>query len=612
LIERRVAPAGARDEPLAPWARRAACLAAVLVTAKLVLAVASMARAGGGALASGWAPPALLHQDVVAVAAFVLLDAGLVFALGARALADRFFWALYAGAASYTAINVPFALASGTPLTWGIGSALGGELSDSARAFLTPTNALGVGAPLVVAVLAPRLVRRRPPRALVGACLALGALLFVLGRAGVRRLETQGLHRNALVAMAESALAFLRGPGGAGARALVALPREGDALDLEPLAGVARGRHVVWVILESTGARYLRPYGAERDPTPHLSRLAERALVFQSVYAAYPESIKGLFAMLCASYPAPFTKAAAYAAARLSGTCIAQAFRDAGYRTGLFHSGRFAYLGMNDVVQGRGFERLEDAASIGGPFVRSFGTDDRSTVHKLLAFVDEVPRGERLLLVYMPIAGHHPYRAPGDGPRPFPETSDFDRYLNDLYAGDAAFGELVAGLEARGVYDQSLWIVVGDHGEAFLQHPGNVAHSLYVYEENVHVPLVIAIPGVTGEPRHVPQIGSVVDIPPTVLGLAGIEVPRSMQGRSLLAPDPGSARFFVDHALLQLGLRHGRFKLIDEPDTGRIRLFDLGVDPLERDDVAARHPARVARYRAHLRAWVDAERAKLR
>ena len=163
---------------------------------------------------------------------------------------------------------------------------------------------------------------------------------------------------------------------------------------------------------------------------------------------------------------------------------------------------------------------------------------------------------------------------------------------------------LIDGLDARGLGQNTLWVISGDHGEAFGQHPGNVVHSLFIYEENVHVPLIIVAPGLTDrEPmRRAPQIASLIDVAPTALALLGIAAPAGWQGRSLLEPIAGAARFHTDHGSWQTGLRHDRWKYILDRDRGSGRLFDLRADPGELTDVAARFPERAARYRADLEA----------
>jgi phosphoglycerol transferase MdoB-like AlkP superfamily enzyme len=603
--------------PSAPTTR-APALAAVVLCAKALVVALRVADGGGGGLRSPWAPAVLVYQDVELVLAFGAGEAALA-AAGARWPRARracaaLVLAAYAAIALWTAVNVTVARLFSTPATFAFLHATGGALGDSARALLTPAS---VAAPLVVVALAALLARRPPAappaRARAAAAVLLGALAL-LGAAAAGRVATLGIHRNAVVTLVASTvdnLVAARAPGAPrGPRPAACRPTAGAAADLRDLAAAARGRNVVWVILESTGARFLTPYGAAREVTPNLAALAREALLFEHAYAAYPESIKGLFSMLCGRAPPPGRTAAELAAGRVACDALPRALAEAGYRTGLFHSGRFAYLGMNAVVRARGFDRLEDGASIGGAFSSSFGVDDPSTVRKLLAFVDAVPPGQPtdrpfarpFFAVYMPIAGHHPYHAPGRGPRPFVERSVADAYANDLFAGDAAFGLLRDGLRRRGLDDRTLYVVVGDHGEAFLEHEGNFAHSLFLYEENVRVPFLVAAPGLLGAARRAPQIASLVDVAPTVLALLGLPPSALHEGRSLLIPEPRLQTFFTDQAVPQAALRDGRWKMIEDLATARAQLYDLGADPGERVDVAQLEPERVRRYRECLEA----------
>jgi len=583
-----------------PVWRRAAVLGAGLLMAKVALVALRILDGGGAALADARLPFALLYQDALVVLGFALLDAAL-----ARRV-SRPQWALVWALLAYAAFNVAVARVFSTPLTLSMLGAAGGALSDSILGYVSASNLVAIGSVLLVALAVSRARVVRPSRRSALVALSLAAVLVSFGPRAAARVETLGLHRNAALALASTGLARLApaplasDPG--------ALPAEGPALDLGHLGGAARGRNVVWVILESTAADYLGVYGAKLDPTPNLSRLAENALVFDAAYSAYPESIKGLWSMLCAAAPAAETTAKAYVASRLPCASIAASLGRAGYRTGFFHSGRFRYLGMQGIVDDRGFDALFDAESIGGKHASSFGTDDASTVKRLLRFVDELPRGERFFAVYSPISGHHPYRSPGEGPRPFPAKSEKDHYLNDLFAGDAAFGELVRGLEARGHHDDTLYVVVGDHGEAFGQHEGNFAHTLHLYEENVRVPFIVAAPGLTLGRVRVPQVASLVDLAPTTLALLGLPRERLHDGRSLLDPQPGVARFYTDHGPLALGLRQGRYKAIHETEHDRTRLYDLARDPGEQHDLAREEPERAASYEAHLLGWAAARR----
>jgi len=588
------------------WARRAACLLAVLLSAKLALIALRSAAGLGAPLASVWTLPAFVYQDLAVATAWAVSDLLLSRLRGPSAIG----WTLYAGAVVWTAVNVPAAALFSSPLTRPILAAAGGALADSIRLYLTARNLAPLLAVLAIGALAPLAVRRlrRPSRrtsAMVAACaLALGAL----GPLATGRVDALGLYRNALVVLLSTTLRQ-HARGGDAPAALPPIEAEGEARDLSALRGAARGQSVLWVILESTGAQYLAPWGAPRDPMPTVSALAKRGLVFDAIYAVYPESIKGLFSALCSRAPAAYTSADRYTAAALPCPSLPERFAAAGYRTALFHSGRFVYLGMRGVVAER-FGKLADAGDVGGKYASSFGVDEASTVRALLGWIDTLPAEAPFFAVYAPITGHHPYHSPGEGARPFGEAPEQAAYASDLYRGDLALADLLAGLARRGLDRRTLVVLSGDHGEAFQQHPGNFGHTLFLYEENLHVPLVLAGPAITLGGRA-PQVGSLLDLAPTLLELAGLEVPAAFEGRSLLAPAPGVARFFTDQALWQLGLRTGRWKLIYEVESGRSRLFDLSSDPGELRDLSAREPARAARYAGHLLGWSALTRARL-
>jgi lipoteichoic acid synthase len=155
---------------------------------------------------------------------------------------------------------------------------------------------------------------------------------------------------------------------------------------------------------------------------------------------------------------------------------------------------------------------------------------------------------------------------------------------------------LRAGLRARGLDDQTVWVIYGDHGEAFGQHEGNFAHTFFVYEENVHVPFLIAAPGGIGSQTRIRKVTSLLDTAPTLLDLAGVAAPPGYQGRSMLDPEPRMAMFFTDYSLKILGLRDGPWKMIYDLGS-RPKLFNLDQDPGEQRDVAPAYPARAAWYR---------------
>jgi hypothetical protein len=564
------------------------CLFAVLVGAR------GLTLAGHQIPISPWTPVAYLWQDVFVVSLFLVVDR----ALRRPALA----WCLYALLVIYAAMNVPVARVLSTPLTWPMMRAARGPLADAVYHYLTAANLLALLVPIVVAVALPFLLRRRT-LAVQPWVLASAVAIVVAGPFAVSRVDTHGLHRNAFGAIVSTSLPRVEPAAGAADWRASPYSLSGGE-DLGALRGSMKGRNVILVILESTAARHLGAYGGVPDPTPNLTALARRSIVFERAYAVYPESIKGLFATLCSRYPAFDTSPEIYAAVPCAS--LARTLGAAGYRTALFHSGRFVYLGMEAIVEHRGFDVLEDAGAIGGQVNSSFGVDDGSTVQRALEWIASLRKGERFFLSYLPVSGHSPYES--SRPGPFTGRDDFTRYLNALHEGDEAFGKLLAGLRALGHEDDTLLIVFGDHGEAFGEHPGNFAHTMFIHEENVRVPYIIAAPGIVSEQRRVARLASVVDTAPTILDLVGLPADVRHEGSSLLGPEPRMALFFTDYSIGWLGLADGCWKYLYEVDSGRSRLFDVCNDPGELRDRGTESPQRVAAYRDRVRAWAAAEK----
>jgi hypothetical protein len=562
----------------------------------VMLLAKAIALAGHPLVIIWWSPAAYFWHDAVVIVVAAALDLTM-------ARRPRIAWTAYGVIVLYVAINIPVMRVLSTPLTWAMWRAARGPLGDSIRYYLTPGNVLLFLLVLAVAVVAPFAFRRVPTRPLVVAA----AVVAALGPIAEHRVPTFGLDRNAWTALITTSLPRFpsrRLVTGWQVTGFEQTPQE----DLTRFRGSAAGRNIILVSLESTAAQYLGLYRAARDPMPRLSAFARSAIVFDGAYAVYPESIKGLFSILCSAYPAFDSVGETYATAPCSS--LPEILRERQYRTALFHSGRFGYLGMESIIRHRGFETLADAGDIGGNHHSSFGVDEPSTVARIFQWIDALPEGQRFFVTYLPIAGHHPYETPEPGP--FPDSDSFGRYRNALYYGDAALGTLVDGITARGLRDQTLWIILGDHGEAFGQHDGNYGHTFQLYEENIHVPLLVAAPGLITRQIRSRQVISLIDIAPGILDLLGVPAFTNHQGRSFLEPSPRLAFFFADYSLGLLGLRDGTRKFIYELDTDRPRLFDLSCDPGETSDLSAQEPVRTRWYRQNLNAWSTAQKAWLR
>jgi arylsulfatase A-like enzyme len=555
------------------------------------------AMAGHGLPVSPWSLVAYVWQDALVALAF-----GVVHRLTHRRYARTGVTALYWALILSAAINIPIGRVLATPLTWPMLRATRGALADSLLLHATWTNGLLMTATIAAAVALPRLCRLLPASLPRGAALCALALT-ALAPLAISRVDAQGRDRNVVVALVQSGIPQIRSRDSDGDWRMSPFDTA-RTHDLSHLRGAVRGRNVVMVSLESTAAQYLPVYGGPDDVMPALSALAQNAIIFDRAYAAYPESIKGLFSILCSTFPAFDVEAATLS--RVPCAALPWALKNAGYATGLFHSGRFDYLGMESVIADRGYEALEDAGDISGNHRSSFGVDEPSTITRILNWVDGLPRDRPFFLTYLPIAGHHPYET--SSPGVFPNDDDFGRYRNALRDGDSSLGALIDGLRRRGLERDTVWIIVGDHGEAFGQHEGNYGHTFFLYDENVRVPFIVAAPGVTNGQTRSGRVVSLVDTAPTILDLLGLEIPSRYQGRSALDDAQRMALFFTDYSLPLAGLVDGRWKAVHDLNSRRTRLFDLDADPAETRDLSRAFAARAATYADTLHRWAAAQK----
>ena len=184
----------------------------------------------------------------------------------------------------------------------------------------------------------------------------------------------------------------------------------------------------------------------------------------------------------------------------------------------------------------------------------------------------------------------------GDGAKipPPADLTTINRYLNILRDEDEQLGRLFDGLRQRGLAEDTLVVVTGDHGEGFNWPHESLGHGFRIYQENTNVPCVLWCPGLFGPGRHVQTVGGHIDLNPTITDLLGFEPAGTWQGHSLLDPGrPPRTYFYGANADFLLGVREGDWKYIYNASTGYDELYDLKTDPHEHSDLAKSEPARV-------------------
>ncbi len=198
------------------------------------------------------------------------------------------------------------------------------------------------------------------------------------------------------------------------------------------------------------------------------------------------------------------------------------------------------------------------------------------------------------------------------------QNGDYNRFLKAAYLSevrktDEAMREALLEL---GVDDQTLIVVTSDHGEELLDH-GWYGHRQSLYQELVHVPLVIRLPGKIKAGTVIDTPVSLVDLYPTLLDLLGIPIPAGLSGVSLVPlieeKEIQSRNLYleVDGQQGQMrGLVQYPWKLIHNLSDSSDLLFNLEKDPKERKDLSAGQPARVEKMRQILLTWVKQSKVR--
>jgi arylsulfatase A-like enzyme len=384
---------------------------------------------------------------------------------------------------------------------------------------------------------------------------------------------------------------------------------EGEEAPVPELPKLPSGEkfNVIMLSMESTGTKSIARKDAET--MPFFQELKKDGLSFTEFFAPVPFSIKSIFAYHSGHYPVANMAPITAARPRVPLKALPEYFREHGYRTALLHGGRFSFTNKLNFLSDRGYDVLHDAQSIPNRAEHErvwWGIDDKAVFSYAKTFIEQSQ--EPFYIQLIPVLVHHPYNLlkRKSWNYLFDESKrDIDKYHALVRYEDALFEDFVQFLKDKGLYDNTIIVTFGDHGEAFGEHTGNFIHSGAVYEENVRVPMLISNPRLFKGRGESAKLGTLADLYPTLLNLMGWEHPEyDGPGVSLFESDPKRMLFF--YAGLggdKIGIRDGKYKFVYVKGRRALELYDLSADPDERMNIADAHPKRVAFYKERARTW---------
>lgn len=336
---------------------------------------------------------------------------------------------------------------------------------------------------------------------------------------------------------------------GGSALASASLHRTSPVDGLPELAGAARGMNFVFVLLESTPARYV-----DAEDAPNLARFGASSFRLPNYFTTAPFTFDAQFAMF---YSEPIRGTALDAPKLYRGPprarSLAEVFHDHGYATSLFESSYLEFQHMAWLFEKKGIDTLvgaQDLIKIHPGW--SWGAREEDTVDRVIAWID-AHKGGPFFAVYNPVCPHHPYHSPG-GTRPFPGHGLLPNFKNSLYYTDENIGRLLAALDRDGLANRTVVVAISDHGETVTEFGGG--HGLLFSSGELRVPMFMRVPGVPA--RESKLFANHLDLAPTLAGMFGFDAPNEWLGRDLTAAHVAPRILYVG---LGVGLHVG---LVDE------------------------------------------------
>lgn len=393
-----------------------------------------------------------------------------------------------------------------------------------------------------------------------------------------------------------------------------------------------RRHNVILVLVESLRPDELRVFGSAHDVMPNVDRIATEALVFTNHYTTASHSNYADLGPLSSHYPLRSHETHVYPRnPTYPRVLIYDLLKPLGYRTAIVSSQNenwgqmINYLttpGLDALLHSENFEGTTYMPQADVGFVsmskKSGKVDDRFTVDRALDWLDQ-GEGDPFFIYLNLQNSHFPFEiGPGFHRRFGPDHLDFEplfgrlspeqvepmrgRYRDSLAYVDEQIGRLVAGLEERGEWENTLLIISGDTGQAFMEH-GFSGHANKLYDEVLRTPLIVRIPD--HDPAVRTDLAHHLDVPPTVLDALGLPPHPSFQGRSLLAPPTPREVYLVVQSPFaeQYSIVRDGWKLIHDPRASRPFLYHLEADPGEQVDLSAQEPELTAQLRRRLDTW---------
>jgi arylsulfatase A-like enzyme len=400
-----------------------------------------------------------------------------------------------------------------------------------------------------------------------------------------------------------------------------------------PPAPAGFSGNVIFIMVDTLRGDRLGAAGYGRDGkslTPRLDAFIAQSIWFKRAYSQAPNTPRSMPSMMTSRFPSQIAVDkidANYPRIDDKNEMLFEVLKAAGLHT-VGVASHFYFCKDPDCPQAnvhpnwvQGFDEFDnsDAVAIAPS---NHDTAAPRIVPRVVAKLDELGKSKARFAMFVHLFEPHSTYMEHEG---FPITEHGTAGLMQKYDYEIAFedqwiGKILDALDADHLTDSTMVVLVSDHGEAFGVHrlagQEMFFHGQSLYDELIHVPVIIRMPGAA--PRAVDQVVQLIDVAPTIVSVLGGTPPATWKGRSLAAalhgdtlpPAPAFAELLPapewDHEGKSMISGDGAWHLFFRQSDRKYELYDLAKDPEERHDLWDDKPDVGAAMQKQLAGWIDA------
>ena len=366
--------------------------------------------------------------------------------------------------------------------------------------------------------------------------------------------------------------------------------------------------NVVFITIDTLRADHLGCYGYKQVHTPNIDALAAEGVRFARAYTPVPVTLPSHTVIFTGTYPL-LSGMHDFSANKLSPSqpTLASVLKEKGYATGAVIASavldsRFGLNhGFDFYYDHFDFNRLDESN------LDEMERPGNLVADQALEWLGQNYQKKFFLWMHL-YDPHYPYRPPP----PFSEEYKDHPYDGEIAFADAQVGRLIGFLKAKGLYQNTIIVLSGDHGESLGEH-GEKTHGFFIYNATLHVPVIIRLPG-GASAKTVPELISLADLMPTVLQALKVDVPAQVQGRNLLplsSPEneEEARSLYAETFLPRLHFNWSELRAVETEnyhfiDAPKPELYDLKKDPGETQNLYPQKKAVAEEMRAKLAALI--------